>query len=112
MAGLWELPGGKIEANETPEVALVRELGEELAVQVKIEDLAPLTFASHAYERFHLFMPVFVSTKWSGEPTPVEGQTLDWVLPEHLKNLPAPEADIPLFEEIEKRFGLSSQVAS
>lgn len=104
MAGLWELPGGKIEAGETPEDALIRELGEELAVQVRTEDLSPLTFASHAYDGFHLFMPVFLATIWENEPIPQEGQVLNWVLPEALKHLPAPEADIPLFAEIERRF--------
>lgn len=104
MAGLWELPGGKIEADETPEEALVRELGEELAVQLEPTHLTPLTFASHGYDNFHLVMPVFLATQWQGNPSPQEGQTLSWVLPEALKNLPAPEADIPLFNFIEKAF--------
>lgn len=105
MAGLWELPGGKIEAGETPEDALIRELEEELSVGLDANHLTPLTFASHAYADFHLFMPVFLATKWRGEPMPVEGQTLQWVRPEALKSLPAPEADIPLFAYLEREFG-------
>ena len=101
MAGLWELPGGKIEASETPEAALIREMREELNVDLSAETLKPLTFASHAYEKFHLVMPVFLATKWSGEPVPQEGQTLAWKRPDELKSLPAPAADIPLFDFIE-----------
>lgn len=100
MAGLWELPGGKIEAGETPEEALVRELREELAVEMHPSNLTPLSFASHAYEAFHLVMPVFLARKWDGEPIAREGQTLKFVHPDALNSLDAPEADIPLFDFI------------
>lgn len=105
LAGLWELPGGKIEKNETPEEALVREMREELAVTLNVDQLTPLTFASHAYESFHLVMPVFLATEWTGEPSPQEGQDIAWVFPEELSTLPAPEADIPLFAFLLKTFG-------
>lgn len=96
MAGLWEFPGGKIEQGETPEAALVRELYEELGIQTWNSCLAPLTFASHSYEDFHLLMPLFACRKWEGIPHPKEGQTLKWVKPMDLRNYPMPEADIPL----------------
>lgn len=98
MAGLWELPGGKIEQGETPEAALVRELQEELQITVNPEDARPLTFASHAYKNFHLFMPVFSITKWTGFPIAAEGQTLAWVQVQNLHAYPAPAADLPLFD--------------
>ncbi|MAI90151.1 (deoxy)nucleoside triphosphate pyrophosphohydrolase [Ponticaulis sp.] len=101
MAGLWELPGGKIETGETPEQALIRELREELAVHVETSATTPLTFASHAYDNFHLVMPVFLIREWDGEPVAQEGQTLSFVAPGELKTLPAPAADIPLFNFIE-----------
>ena len=96
MAGLWEFPGGKVEAGETPERALIRELQEELAVDTFESCLAPFTFASHAYEDFHLLMPLYVCRKWEGKVTPVEGQTLKWVMPMQLKEYPMPPADKPL----------------
>nr|WP_070960630.1 (deoxy)nucleoside triphosphate pyrophosphohydrolase [Hyphomonas sp. Mor2] len=98
MAGLWEFPGGKIEAGEKPEQALVRELAEELSITVSESDLIPLTFASHTYEKFHLFMPLFSIQKWRGTPLPNEGQRLAWVAPGDLHSYPAPAADIPLFD--------------
>jgi len=96
MAGLWEFPGGKVEAHETPETALIRELGEELGIDTWASCLAPLTFASHAYDDFHLLMPLFACRKWQGIPTAQEGQTLKWVRGRDLKSYPMPPADIPL----------------
>ena len=96
MAGLWELPGGKIRDGETPEAALVRELGEELAIDIAESCLAPLTFASHAYEDFHLLMPLFACRVWKGTPLPREGQELRWVRPVRLGDFPMPAADVPL----------------
>ncbi|WP_291728386.1 8-oxo-dGTP diphosphatase MutT [Leisingera sp. F5] len=96
MAGLWEFPGGKIEAGETPEAALVRELQEELGIDTWASCLAPLTFASHSYEDFHLLMPLFACRKWDGIPQANEGQTLKWVRPQDFRDYPMPPADIPL----------------
>ena len=100
MAGLWEFPGGKIESGETPEAALVRELQEELTIKVTENDLKPITFASHTYENFHLFMPLYEVKRWIGSPRPVEGQELAWVAPKDLHSYPAPAADIPLFDAL------------
>jgi 8-oxo-dGTP diphosphatase len=96
MAGLWEFPGGKVEPCETPEVALIRELDEELGIGTWSSCLAPLTFASHSYEDFHLLMPVFACRKWEGIPQPREGQSLKWVYANDLRKYPMPPADLPL----------------
>jgi 8-oxo-dGTP diphosphatase len=96
MAGLWEFPGGKIEAGETPEQSLIRELEEELGIVVKPACLAPLTFASHSYPDFHLLMPLYVCRRWDGTVTAREGQQLAWVRPNRLRDYPMPPADVPL----------------
>ena len=96
MAGLWEFPGGKVEAGETPEVALIRELEEELGINTWQSCLAPLTFASHSYDDFHLLMPLFACRKWEGIPESREGQKLAWVHPNRLRDYPLPAADVPL----------------
>ena len=96
MAGLWEFPGGKVHAGETPEAALIRELEEELGIDVEASCLAPFTFASHTYSEFHLVMPLYVCRKWSGIVTPREGQQLKWVRPPRLGDYPMPPADKPL----------------
>jgi 8-oxo-dGTP diphosphatase len=96
MAGLWEFPGGKVEAGETPEQALIRELREEIAVDTVESCLAPFTFASHTYDDFHLLMPLYVCRKWTGTVTPMEGQKIKWVMPMQLRDYPMPPADKPL----------------
>lgn len=96
MAGMWEFPGGKIEAGETPEAALIRELKEELSIEVKPACLAPLSFASHSYDDFHLLMPLYICRRWWGNLQPQEGQTVKWVRAHNLRDYPMPAADIPL----------------
>ncbi len=100
MAGLWEFPGGKIAAGETPEYALCRELEEELGLDTRPCCFSPIGFASHAYADFHLLMPLFVCRVWRGVPTPREGQKIAWVKPQDLYDYPMPEADIPLIYQI------------
>ncbi len=96
MAGLWEFPGGKVEVGETPEACLIRELKEELDLDVTVACLAPLTFASHAYEDFHLLMPLYVCRRWEGRARPREDQAIRWVRPLKMAELPMPLADVPL----------------
>ena len=96
MAGLWEFPGGKVEAGETPEASLIRELKEELNIDVTEACLAPITFASHGYEKFHLLMPLYVCRRWEGNMAPLEGQVLKWVSPMRMGDYPMPPADVPL----------------
>ena len=100
MAGLWEFPGGKVEAGERPEATLIRELREELGIVVNEACLAPLTFASHAYPDFHLLMPLFVCRRWEGTVTALEGQQLAWVRPNKLRDYPMPPADEPLVSHL------------
>ena len=96
LAGLWEFPGGKVDAGERPEQALIRELREELGIEVKAPCLAPLTFASHAYDDFHLLMPLYACYRWQGSVAPREGQALKWLHPHKGLELPMPPADAPL----------------
>ena len=96
LAGLWEFPGGKLEAGETPEDCLVRELQEELGILTKPACLAPLTFASHAYDDFHLFMPLYICRRYEGIARGIEGQAIKWVKPKQLRDFPMPPADEPL----------------
>ena len=100
MAGLWEFPGGKVEASERPEDALIRELKEELDIVVREACLAPLTFASHAYPAFHLLMPLYVCRRWEGTVKPREGQRIAWVRPNRLREYPMPPADEPLVSHL------------
>ncbi|MDR7034349.1 8-oxo-dGTP diphosphatase [Mesorhizobium sp. BE184] len=96
LAGLWEFPGGKVEPGETPEECLIRELREEIGVETQTACLAPLTFASHSYDDFHLLMPLYVCRRYSGIPRPLEAQALKWVRPKQLRDYPMPPADAPL----------------
>jgi 8-oxo-dGTP diphosphatase len=100
LTGLWEFPGGKLEPGERPEAALIRELDEELGITVKEACLAPLTFASHAYEDFHLLMPLYICRRWEGLAISREGQNLAWVRPNKLRDYPMPAADIPLIPHL------------
>lgn len=104
LAGLWEFPGGKIEVGETPEQALQRELQEELGIVIKGQDLQPLTFASHAYEDFHLLMPLYICHTWQGRAKAREGQDLAWVDPDRLHTYAMPPADAPLIAPLVKAF--------
>ena len=96
MAGLWEFPGGKVEAGESPEETLIRELREEIGIETRAACLAPLTFASHAYDDFHLLMPLFVCRRYEGIARGLEGQRLKWVRPRDMRDYPMPPADEPL----------------
>ena len=96
LAGLWEFPGGKVETGERPEETLIRDLHEELGITVKQECLAPLTFASHPYDTFHLLMPLYICRRWEGIAVPREGQVLKWVRAQALRDYPMPPADEPL----------------
>ena len=100
MAGLWEFPGGKVDPGERPEDALIRELKEELGITVNEACLAPLTFASHTYEDFHLLMPLYVCRRWEGLMSSREGQMLAWVRPNRLRDYPMPPADVPLISHL------------
>ena len=100
MAGLWEFPGGKVDDGEKPEAALIRELKEELGIDVSEACLAPLTFASHSYDDFHLLMPLYVCRRWKGEARPQESQVLRWVRPNRLRELAMPPADLPLIPHL------------
>jgi 8-oxo-dGTP diphosphatase len=100
LAGLWEFPGGKVEAGETPESALVRELAEELGVMTKEDCLAPLTFASYSYDDFHLLMPLFICRRFEGYARGLEGQVIKWVRPRDMRQYPMPPADEPLIPHL------------
>jgi 8-oxo-dGTP diphosphatase len=105
MAGLWEFPGGKVGSGETPEAALIRELAEELGIDIRAGSLAPFTFASHSYPGFHLLMPLYLCRDWSGTPMPREGQSLAWVRVTDLAEYPMPPADRPLVARLREALG-------
>ena len=105
MAGLWEFPGGKVEPGERPEDTLIRELREELGIEVREACLSPITFASHSYEDFQLLMPLWVCRVWEGIVTPHEGQECAWVRPERLRDYPMPPADVPLIPSLVELLG-------
>jgi len=100
MGGMWEFPGGKVELNESPEEAIIRELREELSIETKEACLAPLTFASFSYEKFHLLMPLYVCRKWQGTPQTIEHTALKWVRPQRLRDFSMPPADEPLIAHL------------
>ena len=100
LAGLWEFPGGKLEPGERPEASLIRELHEEIGITVQEACLAPLTFASHAYDAFHLLMPLYICRRWEGQVIAREGQNIAWVRPNKLRDYPMPPADIPLIPHL------------
>ena len=105
LAGLWEFPGGKVEPGERPEATLIRELHEEIGIEVKEACLAPLTFASHAYDDFHLLMPLYICRRWEGFVSSREGQALKWVKPAKLRDFPMPPADEPLIPHLQDLIG-------